>query len=236
MVVVGPGVHELAFPPSPEETRVEVAAFRLDTLPVTEGEFARFVTTRPEWRRDRVPRVKADPSYLSHWSAADGPGTAIDSRAPVTHVSWFAARAYCADRGKRLPTEAEWEFAAAASATERDARDDPAFVQTQLDWYSRPNPARLPPVGEGDPNLWGVEDLHGLVWEWVLDFNSTLVTGDIRESGNGDDSLFCGAGAVGAADSVNAATFQRYAFRSALQGDYTTANLGFRCAADLGAP
>jgi sulfatase modifying factor 1 len=230
-VIVGPATFERSYPSSPSEARVVVPAFRLDVLPVTEGEFQKFVAENPAWRRDNVPRVKADEGYLSRWTTAATPSA--DANAPVTEVSWFAARAYCAARHRRLPTEDEWEVAAAASETSRDARRDPSFVRSLLDWYSRPTPDRLPPVGQRAANAWGVKDLHGLVWEWVLDFNSTMITGDGRENGEGDVSRFCGTGALSASDVADYAAFQRFAFRSSLQGSYTTRNLGFRCAADV---
>lgn len=228
-VVVGPAKFAPAYP-SPDQATVEIPAFRLDVVPVTEREYAGFVAAHPAWRRDRVPRIKADEGYLSHWAGADGPGPGILPDAPITGVSWFAAKSYCAAVGKRLPTEDEWELAAAASETSRDARKDPAFVQRLLDWYARPTPARHPAVG-GPANAWGVRDLHGLVWEWVLDFSGTMVTGDNRD--DGDSARFCGTGALSAADVADYAAFMRFAFRSSLRGDYTTRNLGFRCAADL---
>ena len=76
----------------------------LATAPVTNGEFLAFVKEHPEWQRSEVPREMADLNYLRHW-AGDleiGPESAKQQDAPVTYVSWFAARAYCAARGQRL--------------------------------------------------------------------------------------------------------------------------------------
>jgi sulfatase modifying factor 1 len=218
MVLVGPAVWHPAFPADPAVVDVPVPAFRLDVTPVTEGEMSTFVRTHPEWQRDRVPRVKADAGYLSHWASADTPGSDVDPDRPATRVSWFAARAYCVARGARLPTESEWEVAAAGT--------DPA---TLLAWYAQPTPDPLPNVG-GAANKWGVRDLHGLVWEWIDDFDSAFVLGDNRQQGAVDAGKFCGGGAVAAADPEDYAAFMRYAFRSSLRASYTTHNLGFRCA------
>ena len=102
-----------------------------------------------------------------------------------------------------------------------------------LEWYSAPTPARLAPVGSGRSNFWGVHDLHGLVWEWVADFNTAMVTGDARGDTGLERDLFCGGGSQGVKDTGNFPAFMRYGFRSSLQADYCVHNLGFRCAKDL---
>lgn len=166
---------------------MDVAAFALDVRPVTNAEFLAFVRREPAWRRDSVKRVHADPGYLSHWASPDALGSpASDNRPdqPVTRVSWYAAKAYCHARGRRLPSEVEWELAAAASETELDARADPAFQRRILAWYAQPASRLLGLAGGGVANRYGVRDLHGLVWEWVYDFNNTMVTGDNRERGS----------------------------------------------------
>jgi formylglycine-generating enzyme required for sulfatase activity len=209
-----------------------VKAFWLDRLPVTNGEFLAFVRAHPQWRRDRVPAVLADSDYLSHWAAPDALGLDVDDKEPVVRVSWFAAKAYCAARGEHLPTEAEWELAASASRTQADGSGDPAWREQIVAWYSRPNPARLPVVGTTPANYWGVQDLLGLVWEWVLDFNGAMLTIDARQTGDKNAVTFCGGGAANATDKSNYPSFMRVAFRSSLHADYTTKNLAFRCAAD----
>ena len=205
-----------------------VARFEIDRTPVTNAEFLEFVRAHPEWRRSRVSRLYADASYLVHWRGDLDLGPGAPPRAPVVHVSWFAARAYAAAHGARLPTVAEWELVAAADRTRRDATRDPAHLARLREWYARPAAPVLPPVGQGAPNVWGVYDLHGLVWEWTLDFNSALVSGESRGDASLDRSLYCGAGASNAADFSDYAAFMRFAYRASLEAHYTTGQLGFR--------
>jgi len=236
MASVGPGELRLAYPVAGEPDVVTVPAFFLDKRPVNNADMLAFVRALPKWQRDRVAGVYADERYLAHWAGPLelGPATANNRPGqPLTHVSWFAARAYCAWRDLRLPREREWELAAVADTTRADAGQDPAFVAQILGWYSRAAPAVMPLAGSGPANFWGISDLHGLVWEWVEDWNSTMVTGDNRDNGNVDKSLFCGAGAISAKDVSDYATFMRFAYRSSLGARFTTKSLGFRCARDL---
>lgn len=224
------GTYRPLFAPSPTQATVAVAAFRLDRVPVTNADFLRFVRERREWSRDRVASVLAEPGYLAQWEGADALGPRAEPEQPVVNVSWFAARAYCAWRGKRLPTEAEWERAAAASRTAADGSDDSAWRAELLAEYSRPAPARLSRVGAGAANFFGVFDLHGLVWEWVFDFNKVSAT-----SPSGSDRLrFCGSSGASARDATDFVAFERAALRSSLRASFVLKNLGFRCAADAG--
>lgn len=233
---VGPGIYRPFYPSSPNEKDKAIAmhAFMLDRLPVTHAQFMEFVTGARTWRRSEVNRLFADEGYLRDWASDTERAPLVDPLAPIVNVSWFAAKAYCASRGARLPTEAEWEFAATAGEKSADGRDEPEWRARIVDWYAKPasfssSPARTR-VGGTPPNFWGVQDLHGVIWEWVLDFNSALVTSDARESGDKDTLRFCGAGALGADDKTDYPSFMRIAMRSSLRGDYTTKSLGFRCA------
>jgi len=211
------------------ESEFLVEPFWLARDPVTNQEFEHFVEFFPLFRRGAIAPLFADAGYLADWAGPTEPGPNLPPDAPVVGVSWFAAKAFCESQGARLPTELEWELAAAASETAADGRNEPAWRSRILDWYSRP--ATVPfPTGHSPPNYYGVRDLHGLVWEWVLDFNSTMVSSDSRNAGGGDAATFCGAGALGFADAGDYAAFMRTAFRSSLRADYTAKALGFRCA------
>jgi formylglycine-generating enzyme required for sulfatase activity len=208
---------------------VRVAPFEIDRTPVTNGEYLEFVRAHPEWRRSRVSRLFADTGYLRHWRGDLDPGPRAPLTSPVVQVSWFAARAYAAAHDARLPTVAEWELVAAADERRRDASRDPTYLAELRELYSRPSPVVLPAVGNGPPNAWGVQDLHAF-WEWTLDYNSALVSGESRGDASLERSLFCGAGASGAADFADYAAFMRFAYRASLEAEYTTAQLGFRTA------
>ncbi len=203
---------------------VRIPALRVMPYAVTRTQFAAFLKAHPQWTREQVSSLFADADYLTDFES-----TSAQSQAPVTQVSWFAARAYCESTGMRLPTVDEWEYLAAASETKRDATTEPAFLQRILDWYGKPKEGQLPAVGTTFRNVYGLWDLHGLIWEWVEDFNSTFVTGESREDSSFNKNMFCGSGSLTAADRSNYASFMRFALRSSLTGRSAVWNLGFRC-------
>jgi formylglycine-generating enzyme required for sulfatase activity len=217
--------------PQPGVDRIHVAAFRLDPLPVSNAQFLQFLLEHPQWRRGRVAALFADADYLSHWAGPTTLGHNALPRQPVTRVSWFAARAYCAANGGRLPNWSEWELAAAADPKVADARSDPAWRTRILGWYAKPASNPLSEVGLSPSNVYGVQDLDGLIWEWVEDFGALMVSGDSRVQGDPDKLAFCGAGALSAQDRDNYPILMRMAFLSSLEARSTAHSLGFRCAA-----
>ncbi len=201
-----------------------VASFSLDVRPVSRADWARFLAANPAWRAGRAPKTLVDERYLRSLSEPLAP------TAPVVDVSYFAARAYCAWKSGRLPTTLEWEYAAAADETRADAARTPAFAQRILDWYARPTrPGDLEKPGS-PRNVYGIEALHGLVWEWTDDFNAAFVTGDNREDGEKSTRYTCGTGATGSARREDYAAFMRYALRSSLTPRNALPTMGFRCA------
>ena len=225
MILIPAGIYA-PFSLGPQDAKQEaVAAFLLDDYPVTNGEFLTFLRANPKWQRSQISRLFADSSYLKNWNADLEPGPLAPLDSPAVHVSWFAARAYAHWAGKHLPTTAEWELAAGAGYTRPDGNNDPAFVRDLYAWFALPVPNVLPAITTSRANYYGVHGLHGLVWEWVDDFNSAIIS-------SLDPNLLCAAGATDVKDTGDYAAFMRRALRSSLQANNTTSALGFRCARD----
>ncbi len=211
-----------------ETTRVvRVASFSLMERPVSNLDFAAFLARQPQWRRDRVPVVFASPGYLGHWATPQVPGPALDPDAPVVHVNWYAADAYCRAQQARLPRFVEWEYAAAADATRRDARHDARWRMRQVDDGT---PHAIDAAPDAPPNAYGIHGLHGAHWEWSEDVASLLGDGDRRSQQDGDALRYCGATAMSFNDPGDYGVVKRFVLLSALPPDATLGNLGFRCA------
>jgi sulfatase modifying factor 1 len=210
-----------------KETKdVDVPAFFLDKLPVTNQQFNDFLISNPQYLKSRIASVFAEPRYLQSWKGdllSESELQAIGAN-PVTEVSWFVARKYCQSQAKRLPTIAEWEYAADAS--------NAAVLEQLLQWYAKTGDQPLASVGRQKANRFGLQDMHGLIWEWVEDFNSVMIASDSRSKGDRTEGLYCGGGSINAKDAREYATFMRYGFRSGLRADYCIQTLGFRCASD----
>jgi formylglycine-generating enzyme required for sulfatase activity len=235
MVVIPDGNYRALYM-SKDSPQTQVKSFSIDITPVTNQQYLTFIIANPRWQPQAVPQIFAEPQYLQHWKLRDKQGKPSNEQlnSPVINVSWFAAQAYCHSLDKRLPTVAEWERVASASETFADGSQEKSYHRRILEWYSLPSSEQLPAVGLSKPNYWGVQDLHGLIWEWTEDFNSALVSGESRGDSNIDQKLFCAAGSQGAADPSDYAAFMRFGFRSSLQAKFTLPNLGFRCASSKG--
>ena len=135
--------------------------------------------------------------------------------------------------GKRLPTANEWEYMGLAERANRPKGDTMSLTTYILKWYERPMPTPLPSVGSTFKNTYGVWDAHGLIWEWVFDFNTAINGGDSRTNAEIDRNFSCAAGAGSTINKEDYASYMRYAFRQSLKANYTVGNLGFRCAKDV---
>jgi sulfatase modifying factor 1 len=79
-----------------------------------------------------------------------------------------------------------------------------------------------------------VRDVHGLVWEWVQDLSSMMVSNDNREQGDPDALRFCGTGALSMEQKDNYAMLMRIATLSSMRASYSSKSMGFRCVTDAG--
>ncbi|MFT6582679.1 MAG: iron(II)-dependent oxidoreductase [Alphaproteobacteria bacterium] len=169
---------------------VEVAPFHMARAPVTNREYAAFVNDggyekealwSPEAWRWRNENAADHPLY---WRRKDGDWGSryfdqwrtLAPDAPVIHVGWYEANAYCQWAGRRLPREAEWEFAATMRPNSTGALQkydypwgdgDPAADQANLDGYAM-GCVDVAAHASGD-NPWGCRQLIGNIWEWTND-------------------------------------------------------------------
>ena len=139
-----------------------------------------FYETDWENTRERpAHKVCLDPFYLDKFETSQkdfqklmgyNNSVLINDDHPVDHVDWYDATLYCKKRGARLPTEAEWEYAArAGSSTVNPWGDD---IDGDYLWYENNSARQQRPVGTKKPNAWGVHDMMGSLWEWVSDWYS----------------------------------------------------------------
>ncbi len=211
---------------------VTVKDFYIDIYPVSNKQYLEFVKKYPEWKKSKVIELFADDNYLSMWIDDETIPKNISPDAPVVDISWYAAKAYCECQDMRLSTVDEWEYVARADETDIDATKDRLYTERIIKSYETPR-TYTHNIGSTYRNYWGVFDMHGLVWEWTLDFNSIMISGENRSNNDLDRNLFCAAGSIGASDLMNYAAFMRYAFRGSLKANFCIRNLGFRCAKDI---
>lgn len=231
MVKISGGTYE-AFIGKDSGRIVKVPTFYLDDSPITNAEYLQFLKANPQWAKSKVKRLYADSTYLQHWKSDFEIPENLSPNAPVTNVSWFAAKEYAKSVGKRLPTIDEWEFVALADRTTKNASKKPEFTDFILKSYQKKDKAKQV-VAQDSANYYGVHNMYGMVWEWTFDFNSVMMSGESRKDNTTNESLFCAGGAITASDLRNYAAFVRYALRGSIKANNCLNNLGFRCARDF---
>ena len=155
---------------------------------------------------------------------------------PVENVPWQDAQAFISklnevEGGKqyRLPTEAEWEYACRAESTTRFCFGDDEAELGEYAWYRANSKRTTHPVGQKEPNAWGLYDMHGNVWEWCQDWYGAYPEGrasDPRGRTSGESRVVRGG------SWFNGAGYIRSANRGKCRPDYRDYNIGFRLARD----
>jgi len=229
MVWIPPGSFTMGASPgdaeaAPDEKpphRVRLEGFWLDRTEVTNAEYRRCVEARactPPARRLRFDL----PAYADH---------------PVLWVDWYQARAYARWAGKRLPSEAEWEYAARAGATTRypwgdtwrDGRANIAGVRGADRWSA------TSPVGSFPADAWGLEDMLGNASEWVEDVYRVDYTGAPADGSavtQSTDGLEATGRVIRGGSFRDAPVVLRVSRREHRNPTLWTRATGFRCAAD----
>ena len=136
--IIPSGTYEPFFKSKNDSSVISIASFQMDTFPVTNGEYLEFVTDNPKWRKSTAMEIFVDRNYLSHWESDLELGASLNPLAPVTYISWFAAKSFCKWSHKKLPTIYQWEYVASASEIKRNAVKDKDFAERILEWYGRP--------------------------------------------------------------------------------------------------
>ena len=242
------GAPEDSVVAGPDESpahEVTVPNFYMDKYEVTVEQFAAFLN-RIGGYEDNCGNNNVDcaltrqrigeTSYLLEQDLGDGtiqyvPVTGFAAY-PINHVSWYGAQAYCESVGARLPTEAEWEYAARGKDGRiypwgNEAPDaDKAVFQSES--FENLKPVDALPDGASPFNIFG---MAGSMWEWTADwYDETYYEDSPQFNPQGPETGLTRVIRGGAWPNNNRADRIRASNRSSLTPDFISATVGFRCA------
>ena len=235
MVQVPAGPFNMGSDDGPDDERpahrLDLPAFAIDRWPVINAQFAEFLnaTGAHNVRRERLYDFDDSDARVHQrgaiWSADEG-----YANHPVVESTWVGARDYCAWRGKRLPSEAEWEKAARGSDGRKYPWGNAAPDRTRAQFGARFNETAPIDAFPAGASPYGVLGLAGNVWEWV---SSAYLPYPYRASDGREDSRAGpvrgtrGGGHDSPATEITATQRGRNLSRNPAAGHH---NIGFRCA------
>jgi len=153
-----------------EETpkrRVTMGSYYIDRTEVTNAQFRQFLEQNPDWQKGKIAPALHNGKYLQTWNGNDFP--AGQDGNPVVFVSWYGAAAFCQAQGKRLPTEAEWEFAARGGLEGKTFPWGDEMPDKSRANYAESGLGSAAAVGKYLANGYGLHDMAGNVWEYLGD-------------------------------------------------------------------
>ena len=219
---------------------VYVDAFYMDATEVTNAQFKAFLIENPRWRKDRIQKRFHSGGYLYDWNGNNYP--VGEANHPVKYVSWYAATVYAKWAGKRLPTEAEWEYAARGGVVGKQYPHGDTITPWDANYGK--NVGHTTAVRRYPANGYGLYDMAGNVSEWCLDewdsdFYATFSSNDVvrnplsasndmvrllKKSGSIKSSHVLRGGSL-----FDAAHLVRVARRDSYTATRTLRGIGFRC-------
>ena len=220
---------------------VYVATFYMDETEVTNVQYKEFLLENPRWQKGRVAAKFGNANYLDLWNGNNYPNE--KGNHPVVHVSWYAAMAYAKWADKRLPSEAEWEYAARGGLKGKKYPNGNTLTPRDANFGN--NLKDTTPVSKYPKNGYKLFDMAGNVWEWCLDeydaeFYFTFPRdGVARNPLSGANSVewlmdnftnIKGSRVLRGGSWFNPVLFVRVANRNSSSPTFTAGSLGFRCA------
>jgi formylglycine-generating enzyme required for sulfatase activity len=269
--MMGSPVSERGRSPEEIQHRVRIPrTYAVATTELTNEQFARFLAAVPDyatrWKAATAARFGRPPGLAAYSRTPDSPQIGVSWYDAARYCNWLSEQAgipknqwvypesveaeqglqlpenYLHRTGYRLPTEAEWEYAArAGTTTSRHFGEDDSLL-SQYAWYDTDtNRERAYPVGRLLPNQWGLFDMLGNVWEWTLDRRQAYPSGE-RVTEDLEDSVLRVSNDVARTRRGGSFAYEWFTVRSAHRGavtyfpNQTRDSVGFRVARTMPKP
>ncbi len=214
---------------------VNLTSFYMDQYEVTNAEYCNFLNQHGNKKEKGAYWLDIESTDCSIEKVDNlfVPKTGLENH-PVVEVTWYGANAYAQHLGKRLPTEAEWEYAARGGNKSKNFTFSGASDPLNIGWFLS-NTKNLQPIGKKPPNELMIYDMSGNVYEWCSDWYDRLYyskspinnpTGAIDK----DDPLYK---VIRGGCWISIPDFLRVTRRNSFNPDFSDYTIGFRCVKDV---